>query len=58
MLVITPKFGERIYIGDDISIVLRRPGGPGNDVRVTIDAPRHVKVLRGSLIARAASTNA
>jgi carbon storage regulator len=47
MLVLTRKLMERLYIGDDICVtVVRLEGG---QVRLGIDAPRHVPVVRGEL---------
>lgn len=47
MLVLTRKLMERLYIGDDICVtVVRLEGG---QVRLGIDAPRHVRVVRGEL---------
>ncbi len=47
MLVLSRKNGERIHIGDDIVIEVRRLAG--NRVSLAIDAPRSVRVLRGEL---------
>lgn len=44
MLVLSRKTSERILISDDIAIVIVRIGR--DTVRVGIDAPRHVTVLR------------
>jgi carbon storage regulator CsrA len=52
MLVLTRKQGERIQIGDDITITVVRT--KGKSVRLGIQAPAHVPVLRGE-IARAIS---
>lgn len=47
MLVLTRKLSERLLIGDDICItVVRLEGG---QVRLGIDAPRHVPVVRAEL---------
>ena len=47
MLVLTRKLMERLYIGDDICVtVVRLEGG---QVRLGIDAPRHVRVVRAEL---------
>ena len=50
MLVLTRKADEQIVIGDDIKITLVRVRG--NSVRIGIEAPREVRVLRGELAAR------
>ncbi|MEM9643592.1 MAG: carbon storage regulator CsrA [Planctomycetota bacterium] len=50
MLVLTRKTDEQILIGDDIKITLIRV--KGNQVRIGIDAPREIRVVRGELAAR------
>ena len=47
MLVLSRKEGERIVIGDNITLVISRVSG--NRVTVGIEAPRDVKVVRGEL---------
>ena len=47
MLVLTRKLNEEILIGDNIRITLVRV--KGNSVRVGIEAPRDVRVVRGEL---------
>ncbi len=47
MLVLTRKLQEQIQVGDDITITILRV--KGNTVRVGIEAPRHVRVVRGEL---------
>ncbi|MCC7474841.1 MAG: carbon storage regulator [Pirellulales bacterium] len=47
MLVLSRKVGERIHVGDDIVLEIRRIAG--NRVTVAIDAPRNVRILRGEL---------
>ena len=44
MLVLTQKEGEVLQIGDDIRIYIKRV--KGNWVRLCIDAPREVALLR------------
>jgi carbon storage regulator len=44
MLVLTQKEGEILQIGDDIKIYIKRV--KGNWVRLAIDAPREVPLLR------------
>ncbi len=50
MLVLTRKADEQILIGDNIKITLVRVRG--NAVRIGIDAPRDVRIVRGELEAR------
>jgi carbon storage regulator CsrA len=47
MLVLTRKLNEQIVIGSDITLTVVRVHG--NTVRLGIEAPRHVRVLRGEL---------
>lgn len=49
MLVLTRKPQEKIRIGDDITITVIKTKGQG--VRLGIEAPRDVPVLRGELLA-------
>ncbi len=48
MLVLSRKVTETIRIGDDIEITIVRIGP--NTVRVGIDAPPHVNIVRGELL--------
>lgn len=47
MLVLSRKFGEKVVIGDDITVMIMDV--TGNRVRVGIDAPDDVRVLRNEL---------
>jgi carbon storage regulator len=48
MLVLTRKLMEKLFIGDDICVtVVRLEGG---QVRLGIDAPRQVAVVRAELV--------
>lgn len=47
MLVLTRKLNEEVLIGDDIKITLLRM--QGGSVRIGIDAPREIRILRGEL---------
>ena len=47
MLVLSRKPGERILIGDDVTITIVRIGP--NTVRLGIDAPREVNIVREEL---------
>lgn len=48
MLVLSRKAGESILIGDDIRIHIVRTGS--DKVRIGIDAPRSVNVVRTELV--------
>ena len=48
MLVLTLKPEETIRIGDDIVIKVTKVGN--GTVKIGIDAPIHVRVLRGELV--------
>lgn len=51
MLVLTRKLMESFYIGDDICVtVVRMEGG---QVRLGIEAPREIPIVRGELVERA-----
>ena len=47
MLVLSRKPGEKINIGDDVSITVVRIGP--NTVRIGIEAPREMNILREEL---------
>ena len=48
MLVLTRKLMEKLFIGDDICVtVVRLEGG---QVRLGIDAPREITVVRAELV--------
>lgn len=47
MLVLSRKTGERIVIGDNITITVTRIRG--DKVRIGIDAPPDVRILRGEV---------
>lgn len=48
MLVLTRKLDEQIVIGEDIKVTLLRVRG--NTVRIGIEAPRDVRVVRGEIV--------
>ncbi len=52
MLVLSRKVGERILIGDQIAITVVRISGGG--VRIGIEAPSHMAVVREELATKAA----
>jgi carbon storage regulator CsrA len=47
MLVLSRKAGQRIHIGDEIVVEIRRVAG--NRVTIALEAPRDVRILRGEL---------
>jgi carbon storage regulator len=47
MLVLSRKTGERIHVGNNITIEVRRIAG--NRVTLALEAPRDVRILRGEL---------
>jgi carbon storage regulator len=53
MLVLTRKLMEKLFIGDNICVTVVRV--EGGQVRLGVDAPRSVPVLRGELRGRAPS---
>jgi carbon storage regulator len=50
MLVLTRRLGQRIVIGNDIAVTI--VGVYGKTVRVAVDAPAEVTVLRTELTSR------
>ncbi len=48
MLVLSRKIGERIHIGNDVFVEVRRVAG--NRVTLAISAPKSVRILRGELM--------
>lgn len=52
MLVLTRSAGERLIIGDDAEITLSILDIRGNQVRIGINAPRHVAVHREEIFLR------
>lgn len=55
MLIITRKLGERITIGDDIVVSLLDI--KGGQVRIGIDAPKHVSIHREEIYDKIRSEN-
>jgi carbon storage regulator len=47
MLVLSRKIGEKIHVGGDVTIEVRRVAG--NRVTLAVEAPREVRILRGEL---------
>lgn len=50
MLVLSRKVGERLLIGDEIAITVVRIQGGG--VRIGVEAPTHLAVIREELKAK------
>jgi carbon storage regulator len=55
MLVLTRKAGEKIVIGDDITITILEVRGDG--IRIGIDAPRGIKIQREEVLLAVAQAN-
>lgn len=55
MLVLSRKKNETIQIGDDIEIRILEV--KGDTVRIGIEAPKSVDILRGELVLSIAETN-
>lgn len=55
MLVLSRKMGERIHIGEDIFVEVRRVAG--NRVTLAVCAPKSVRILRGELFDAPSSTD-
>lgn len=51
MLVLTRNTGDSLMIGDDIKITILAVG-PGNFVRVGVNAPKHIPVHREEVYQR------
>lgn len=47
MLALTRKIGERIVIGDNITVTV--VDIKGDSIRLAIDAPKEVRIYRGEL---------
>ena len=47
MLALTRKAGERIVVGDNIVVTVVHI--KGDNVRITIDAPKEIKIYRGEI---------
>jgi carbon storage regulator CsrA len=47
MLVLSRKVGEKLVIGDGVFLTVQRVAG--NRVSLAIEAPDHVKIVRGEL---------
>jgi carbon storage regulator len=48
MLILTRKCGESLFVGDDVKITLVEV--KGGQVRIGIDAPKGIKILREEIL--------
>ncbi|SHH67534.1 carbon storage regulator CsrA [Desulfosporosinus lacus] len=55
MLALTRKVGERIVIGDNIVVTV--VGVKGDNIRMTIEAPKEIKIYRGEIFDAIAAEN-
>ncbi|WP_338655517.1 carbon storage regulator CsrA [Sporosarcina psychrophila] len=55
MLVLSRKKGESIWLGDQIEITISEI--KGDQVRIAINAPKNVTILRGELIKEVSESN-
>lgn len=50
MLILTRRIGETLMVGDDVSVTVL--GVKGNQVRIGVNAPKHVAVHREEIYQR------
>ncbi|CAM3281576.1 carbon storage regulator CsrA [Filibacter tadaridae] len=55
MLVLSRKKGESIWLGDQIEITISEI--KGDQVRIAINAPKNVTILRGELLKEVSESN-
>ncbi|MEX9839945.1 carbon storage regulator CsrA [Providencia rettgeri] len=55
MLILTRRVGETLNIGDDVKITIL--GRNGNQVRISIEAPKNVGVYREEIYQRILAEN-
>ncbi|MGO4384497.1 carbon storage regulator CsrA [Specibacter sp. RAF43] len=56
MLVLTRKIGEKIIIGENITVTIL-DGGRGEGVRIGIEAPRDVSIHRSEVVEAVSANN-
>jgi carbon storage regulator len=54
MLVLSRKIGEKLVIGDNITVIVSRVAG--NRVTLGVEAPADVRIIRGELKLKALET--
>lgn len=55
MLALTRKIGERIVIGENITVTITDI--KGDNIRVAVDAPKYIKIYRGEIYDAIAAEN-
>ncbi|WP_394188498.1 carbon storage regulator CsrA [Paenisporosarcina quisquiliarum] len=55
MLILTRKIGESIWINDEIEIIISEV--KGDQVKIGINAPRTIEILRGELRTEVSDAN-
>jgi carbon storage regulator len=50
MLILTRRVGESLMVGDEVTVTVL--GVKGNQVRIGVDAPKHVAVHREEIYTR------